>query len=131
MAVTVEWESDEQRMERCDHEGTTEPLGEVTSISRCTECGKTWPTRLGKGAATGADRVEARRRLGGAHQLCADFTIFRTSASGTPAARAMAVIDQPSAWAERIASNHSRSARPSLEVACAISLIASATVVGA
>ena len=51
MTLTVEWESDEQRMERCDHEGTTEPLAGGT-ISRCTECAKTWPSRFGKGAAT-------------------------------------------------------------------------------
>ena len=51
MAVTVEWESDEQRMERCDHEGTTEPLAGGT-ISAFTECAKTWPARFGKGAAT-------------------------------------------------------------------------------
>jgi hypothetical protein len=51
MAVTVEWESDEQRMECCDHEGTTEPLASG-SISVCVECGKTWPARFGKGAAT-------------------------------------------------------------------------------
>jgi hypothetical protein len=61
-------------------------------------------------------------------QLLGALTILRTSASGTPAALAMAVIDQPSAWAAQIAANHSRSARPSREVACAILLIASATV---
>jgi hypothetical protein len=49
--VTVEWETDEQRQERCDHEGTTEPLG-GGAISVCTECGKTWPARFGAGAAT-------------------------------------------------------------------------------
>jgi hypothetical protein len=51
MAVTVEWESDEQRMERCDHEGTTEPLA-GGAVSVCVECGKTWPARFGAGAPT-------------------------------------------------------------------------------
>jgi hypothetical protein len=26
VGITIEWETDEQQMERCDHEGTTEPL---------------------------------------------------------------------------------------------------------
>jgi hypothetical protein len=45
VAVTVEWESEERRMERCDHEGTTEALA-GGSISRCMECGKTWPSSV-------------------------------------------------------------------------------------
>jgi hypothetical protein len=50
--VRVDWETDEQRMERCDHEGTTEPLSGSEAVSVCTACGKTWPTRFGAGAAT-------------------------------------------------------------------------------
>jgi hypothetical protein len=38
--------------ERCDHDGTTEPLNGVATISTCSECGKTWPTRFGAGART-------------------------------------------------------------------------------
>jgi hypothetical protein len=52
VAVHVEWESDEQRLERCDHEGTSAPLEGTTSIMWCAECGKTWPARFGTGAAT-------------------------------------------------------------------------------
>ena len=52
MTVTVEWETATQRMERCDHEGATEPLDGSKAISVCTECGKTWPSRFGAGAAT-------------------------------------------------------------------------------
>ena len=67
MAVTVEWETDDQRMETCDHDGTTEPLGGMTSVSVCTACGKTWPARLGAGAADRADhRQEREGRLTGA-----------------------------------------------------------------
>jgi hypothetical protein len=51
MTVTVEWEKDGQRMERCDHEGTTEAIGGGT-ISACTACNKTWPTRFGAGVPT-------------------------------------------------------------------------------
>ena len=29
MTVTIEWERDGQRMERCDHEGTNRPLDAV------------------------------------------------------------------------------------------------------
>ena len=50
MAVHVEWESESQRMAR-DHQDTTKPLA-GGAISVCTECGKTWPARFGKGAAT-------------------------------------------------------------------------------
>jgi hypothetical protein len=59
MTVTVEWETDGQRMERCDHEGTTEPLAGLVSTSVCVECGATWPARYGAGGAHGEDRVEA------------------------------------------------------------------------
>ena len=52
MTIQIEWERDGQRMERCDHEGTTEPLDGSDSISHCTECGKSWPTKFGTGAAT-------------------------------------------------------------------------------
>jgi hypothetical protein len=36
--VPVKWETDEQRLERCDHDGTTDAS---TAISVCMECGKT------------------------------------------------------------------------------------------
>jgi hypothetical protein len=52
VTVHVEWETAEQRMERCDHEGTTEPLSGLGSISSCSVCGKTWPARFGAGAPT-------------------------------------------------------------------------------
>ena len=52
MTLTVEWERDDRAMVRCDHAGTTEPLDGSDTISVCTECAKTWPTRLGAGAAT-------------------------------------------------------------------------------
>jgi len=52
VTVHVEWETDEQRLEQCGHEGTTEPVGGMTSVSVCSACGKTWPTRLGAGAPT-------------------------------------------------------------------------------
>jgi hypothetical protein len=52
VAITIEWETDEQWMERCDHEGTTDPLGRQTTVSVCSECGKAWPTRLGAGVPT-------------------------------------------------------------------------------
>lgn len=52
MTVTVEWETDEQRHERCDHIGMTEPLDGSAALSVCTECSKTWPAKFGAGAAT-------------------------------------------------------------------------------
>jgi hypothetical protein len=52
MTIHIQRETDEQRIERCDHEGTTEPLNGLDSVSTCTACGKTWPTRFGAGAAT-------------------------------------------------------------------------------
>jgi hypothetical protein len=58
VTVRVEWETDEQRLERCEYEGTTEPLG-GEAISVCTACGKTWPTRFGAGAPT--VRIVAKR----------------------------------------------------------------------
>ena len=50
--MQVEWETDERRMERCDHEGTTEPVDGIPTISACSACGKTWPARFGAGAPT-------------------------------------------------------------------------------
>ena len=50
MTVTVEWERDGQRLERCDHSETTEPLDGSSAISVCTECGKTWPAKFGASA---------------------------------------------------------------------------------
>jgi hypothetical protein len=38
--------------ESCNHAGTTEPLKGLTTISTCTECTETWPTRFGAGAPT-------------------------------------------------------------------------------
>jgi hypothetical protein len=52
VTVEVEWHKGALRMERCDHEGTTEPLGGLRSVSRCTECNKTWPSSFGAGAPT-------------------------------------------------------------------------------
>jgi hypothetical protein len=49
VTVTVEWETDTERMVRCDHEGTTD---DTTAISVCSACGQTWPTRFGAGAPT-------------------------------------------------------------------------------
>jgi hypothetical protein len=52
MTITIESETETERIERCDHEGTTEPLGGLASVSTCSECGKPWPTKFGRGAAT-------------------------------------------------------------------------------
>jgi hypothetical protein len=52
VTVHVDWETDAQRMERCDHEGTTEPLDGLAAISSCRECGKVWPTSFGAGTPT-------------------------------------------------------------------------------
>jgi hypothetical protein len=52
MTVTVESETDAQRVERCDREGTTEALNGLASIATCTACGKTWPARFGIGSPT-------------------------------------------------------------------------------
>jgi hypothetical protein len=48
----VAWETDTERLVRCDHEGTTEALDGSEAISVCSECGKTWPTRFGAGVTT-------------------------------------------------------------------------------
>jgi hypothetical protein len=52
MTFHVEPETETERIERCDHEGTTEPLGGLASVSVCTACNATWPTRFGVGAET-------------------------------------------------------------------------------
>jgi len=52
VTIHIESETDEQRIERCDHEGTTEALGGLVSVSVCTVCDATWPTRFGVGAET-------------------------------------------------------------------------------
>jgi hypothetical protein len=52
LTVHIERETETERIERCDHEGTTEPLGGLSTVSSCTECGATWPTRFGAGAVT-------------------------------------------------------------------------------
>ncbi len=41
MTVRVLWETETQRMEACDHEGTAEADG---NLSKCRECGKLWPS---------------------------------------------------------------------------------------
>ena len=52
MTVHIERETDTERIERCDHEGTSEPLAGLSSVSVCSACGVTWPTRFGAGAET-------------------------------------------------------------------------------
>jgi hypothetical protein len=52
LTIHIESETDEHRIERCDHDGTTEPLAGLSSVSVCSACGKTWPTRFGAGAET-------------------------------------------------------------------------------
>lgn len=52
MTVRVDSETTTQRVERCDQEGTTEALDGSSAISFCTECGKTWPSRMSAGALT-------------------------------------------------------------------------------
>jgi hypothetical protein len=52
MTLTAIWETEAERMESCDHAGTTEPLEDSEAISTCTECRKTWPPKFGAGAAT-------------------------------------------------------------------------------
>jgi hypothetical protein len=51
LTIHIERETDTERIECCDHDGTTEPLNGLASVSVCTACGTTWPTRFG-GAAT-------------------------------------------------------------------------------
>jgi len=63
VTVTVQWERDGQRMELCDHAGTTEPLDGSDQISTCTECAKTWPQ---DGAAAGMINYGWRYRGAGA-----------------------------------------------------------------
>jgi hypothetical protein len=58
----IERETETERIERCDHDGTTEPLNGLASVSTCTACGATWPTRFGAGAAT----VRIVRKVDGA-----------------------------------------------------------------
>jgi hypothetical protein len=72
MSWTVESETDGQRVERCDHDGTTEAIAGGT-ISACSECGKTWPTRFDAGAPT--VRIVSK--------LDDDLTRWRTAASVT------------------------------------------------
>jgi hypothetical protein len=50
--LTVIWETEAERMESCDHAGTTQGLEGSEAISHCTACGKTWPAKFGAGAAT-------------------------------------------------------------------------------
>jgi hypothetical protein len=52
MTIHIDRETATQRMERCDHEGTTELLSGTQSVSHCTACGKNWPARFGQGAPT-------------------------------------------------------------------------------
>src|SRR5580765_5819031 len=41
--LTTPYARDEQRMERCDLEGTSGPLEDAPSVTACSACGKTWP----------------------------------------------------------------------------------------
>jgi len=41
VTVRVEWETQAARLERSDHEGTTEPLDGSMSVWVCAACGKT------------------------------------------------------------------------------------------
>jgi hypothetical protein len=41
LTIRIESDTDVQQIERCDHDGTTEPLGGLASGSVCTACGKT------------------------------------------------------------------------------------------
>jgi hypothetical protein len=52
LAVYIEREDNSAVVEVCDHDETTEPLDGLAAISRCTACGKTWPTWFGSGAPT-------------------------------------------------------------------------------
>ena len=47
MTIHIESETQTEWVERCDHEGTTEPLGGLAAASSCTACGRMWPTRFG------------------------------------------------------------------------------------
>ena len=58
MTIHVERETDTERVERCDHKGTTEPLAGMSTVSVRTECGTTWPTRSGR-SCHGADRLQS------------------------------------------------------------------------
>jgi hypothetical protein len=52
VTVIVQWETAGSRMQRCDHDGTTEPLDGLESVSSCSDCGKTWPSSFGAGTPT-------------------------------------------------------------------------------
>ena len=52
MTIHIENETTTERIERCDHEGTTGPLNGLSSVSVCSGCGKTRPTRFGASAET-------------------------------------------------------------------------------
>jgi hypothetical protein len=52
LTIHIERETETERIERCDRDGTTEPLNGLASVSVCSACGKTWPTRFGAGAET-------------------------------------------------------------------------------
>jgi hypothetical protein len=63
MTIHIESETDTERIERCDHEGATEPLAGLSTVSVCSACGEIWPTRFGKGRGDCSDCLETRRSL--------------------------------------------------------------------
>jgi hypothetical protein len=72
LTIHIERETETERIERRDHDGTTEPLGGLTSVPVCTACGKTWPTPFGRGAETVrivSKRVRGRRGRVGCQRL--------------------------------------------------------------
>ena len=103
VTIHVESETDEQRLERCDHEGTTEPLNALRSILTCTACGKTWTSRFGAGAATERDQVEERRST--SHVAKERIARRRSSGLLTVKRPALGHDDSPSSpsrtWRER------------------------------
>ena len=52
MTIHIERETSTERIERCDHEGTTEPLNGLSSVSVCSACGKTSSRQFGVDAPT-------------------------------------------------------------------------------
>jgi hypothetical protein len=69
MTIHIESETDTERIERCDHEGTMEPLAGLSTVSVCSACGKIWPTRFGKGAETVWIVSNAKKPLDQAREL--------------------------------------------------------------
>jgi len=59
VTVHVDWETPEQRMERCDHEGTSEPLAEPPSITPARSAGRSG--RYGSEPERRASSLSGRR----------------------------------------------------------------------